>query len=1386
MAVVQHVAVLEQEHEFDHLIAKIDISKLVDINKTFTYDDVGIEIMNYALRLCVEELHTNKIKTSRINSGSLKNFISSGFENDAFTHMLAWNGKMSNIVSKPDAVFLLEWTDTEFSAQKAHIYYEADADGSKNKQEQQLKHSMKIYQSICGCRRINEEVPAVIVRSNLFRGPEMFAEHTDEYIQKIRNIVKSHLKGDTNDDDYEDKHGAKVKEQIEDNAVFEDKKGVVVTEEDDTEAAKLVTDKEQHAAIPGLLTHKEVRGVVSGTKIERAITFLHLLCVSHVWTCWSITQLVQKKGHLRDMAYVACIPRDLYFFVGAFTVPPASNLDSGKTRTTTTLRHFNVKRGMPVQVVTIQRYEGVDRLVQAILTKDELNPTLAPNGIVTIQDLWNIAARLKSTGKAWTDVIEATGKIEFPENDRWQDKTQMSQPTLGVGGSGVPLDVHDDLTTQTFSGTHVPKKYSGSDWSQSLLNKEFFAKLASPSAKKDSNKSKEYQVFLDLCYLYHQSFMGSILKFVQAIHWRLSTGNSRIYVNDMKYLKMKSREVSDSLMSRAGAAKLHTLGMHNELGYRQTSTCLGQLCMTSLCSTLPILDPGLKTYIATFNCANIELFLRIIRCSNTMAFEELAHSITRSSLQEQYKNILKILPLGSASEFEYIMRYTITNGVQIHTTNLKPLVIEPLQIEGGVDEHDTFLLALLDIDSWADEPLHYKVRMCRPLILKLFHSLVPDKNLPDDQKSKNVRFSLLRHAIKYMKQTNTVYYTEYPLKDAIINLVIGDNVSEPVCNCYETGDFASSSEPQQDTTQNLQNCSWIQLTWPTRDQNIVTSVHKMEKHVTDARTLLERQKQKDKRKEDDEDDKHEKQKDKRKEDDKHDQEDEEDYEKQKDKRKEDDEDSEHDESDSDNTEGTPSLTEPVQDTIEEDMPLKFRRWFFEDHLVRPHMSSSLENYMIQEQGVSTATTKEIVMPKLTLYFAQSFASVASAKKDIDNVDLEWTHIKSKLTNRNNQEIDLQFIRARELLDKITKAWEPYTPELEIFYDADDEIHESEDVYNLSWDHDNIKEIKLIVDRTKADTTDISEALSIIRAFCTKSCNIYYVPNTKMFPRHKTTTTKQEKNMFLWMLQDDIQKNRTSLTVMPPKMITCVNAIQKRRHAREQYFGSPPTADQKEIELSPDNCRRIWQWKRLLIKSIFASALNGIMHVITGKYNQKKLKMKTKNGDRIVKRDAHYNFVYAGARESLRTSGQPLLDFFGSHEATEPHKTIPYYLRSRNKYLKGETGTITMHTPQTSVNLSECYFGNNDRVKYLTEKVNRIEMWLKNETHKNPFYTHCPSTDKAQYYEKHIVIHILQTLDVSSDLLQILQEREYDNKSWFQTTNNIEYVETKYTDQNTKI
>ena len=173
-------------------------------------------------------------------------------------------------------------------------------------------------------------------------------------------------------------------------------------------------------------------------------------------------------------------------------------------------------------------------------------------------------------------------------------------------------------------------------------------------------------------------------------------------------------------------------------------------------------------------------------------------------------------------------------------------------------------------------------------------------------------------------------------------------------------------------------------------------------------------------------------------------------------------------------------------------------------------------------------------------------------------------------------------------------------------------------------------------------------------------------------------------------------------------------------------------------------------------------------------------------DDLVQKDAHYKFVYAGARESLRTTGQPLLDFFSSHEATEPQKNILYYLRSRNKYSKGETGTITIDTPITSVYLSECYFGNNDRVKYLTEKVNRIEMWLKNETHKNPFYTHCPSTDKAQYYEKHIVIHILQTLDVSSDLLQILQEREYDNKSWFQTTNNIEYVETKYTDQNTKI
>ena len=90
---VQHVAVLEEEHELDQLINDIDITKLVDINKIYTYDDVGIQIMEYALELCTQRLHRDQMKASRINASSMTHFISTGFENDPFTKMFDWNSK---------------------------------------------------------------------------------------------------------------------------------------------------------------------------------------------------------------------------------------------------------------------------------------------------------------------------------------------------------------------------------------------------------------------------------------------------------------------------------------------------------------------------------------------------------------------------------------------------------------------------------------------------------------------------------------------------------------------------------------------------------------------------------------------------------------------------------------------------------------------------------------------------------------------------------------------------------------------------------------------------------------------------------------------------------------------------------------------------------------------------------------------------------------------------------------------------------------------------------------------------------------------------------------------------------------------------------------------
>jgi len=97
------------------------------------------------------------------------NFISTLLDKTALNDQLDWNGK--GFVQKPDAVFELSYTSERGTKHKMLIYYESDA-GSKANVKDRKQAARKLYQSTCGCRQINAEVPAVSVRVNVFMGPK--------------------------------------------------------------------------------------------------------------------------------------------------------------------------------------------------------------------------------------------------------------------------------------------------------------------------------------------------------------------------------------------------------------------------------------------------------------------------------------------------------------------------------------------------------------------------------------------------------------------------------------------------------------------------------------------------------------------------------------------------------------------------------------------------------------------------------------------------------------------------------------------------------------------------------------------------------------------------------------------------------------------------------------------------------------------------------------------------------------------------------------------------------------------------------------------------------------------------------------------------------------
>ena len=224
---------------YEQLVGEISIEELLEINRIYTYDDVGIQLMHYCLRLCISKIseRDGKHTFEHVNTGSLRSFISSGLDKGSLVNKFHFNSKKAFMSQRPDAVFQLKWTDYSQSEQQAFVYYECDAHSKNVIDDQKRSIALKMLQDTTGCHEINPEVPAITVRSNLFTGPKELIARDSTFEADVRNASPSMR-------------------------------------------AKLI----------------------EGGEAENALAFLYSMCVAHMWTCWQIVRVIHNDGVLASLA----------------------------------------------------------------------------------------------------------------------------------------------------------------------------------------------------------------------------------------------------------------------------------------------------------------------------------------------------------------------------------------------------------------------------------------------------------------------------------------------------------------------------------------------------------------------------------------------------------------------------------------------------------------------------------------------------------------------------------------------------------------------------------------------------------------------------------------------------------------------------------------------------------------------------------------------------------------------------------------------------------------------------------------------------------------------------------------------------------------------------
>lgn len=723
----------------------IDVAHLIHLNATLMYDDVGIAMMEYAMTL----VQTASFAAVKVNESSLNNFIETLLKTTALRKMLNWNGSGQGTVQKPDAVFLITFTDDTGVRKEALLYYESDSN-AKTDPKYRKQIARKMYQSTCGSTQWNDRLPVVTVRANVFSGPP------------VELAVAA------------------------------------------SEAA--CTSRSQLEA-------------------QQAIDFLNQLCAAHVWVARQVALMVHEDGVLWDLATADGKRFDHHVLVGAMRVDAMNTVmtmfgDAAGTgqNTTVDLRHsvWSVPYTAPVQCISVQRFDDMIKFNAMIPYRLRAVNTFHFDGIVTLQQLWAMIRSIadKEPNQYWNNTI---GKA------------------LGIPTQGLKTALYTtpgNLTIDSFDMTD--------DFTTAGKYKDILTLIV----------TRYYDC---ICHAYYQHI-------VNLLEWKMPDGSDAVDMSPrLKRLKIESNKNINGLQARNQAQNLDELRMVDGLGITAKADCLNAVCLRSMLDTLPNIDRNLEQYIDSFKSPYVVLFLRMIRCTNLMAFEHLAKTFDSAHLTEAFARKVGMFPVGTIADIDYIMKYTTHNTHHIHSLYFK-VRNDASNVLPEVFEHSKEYLYMIAImndivlnqtevgDKYLkDSPLYFKFLLCAKPLYDLVHSLKFNINISNAprpiQKDINLHTSWLaetksdwrrKAAMTILRTFTSGRLTYYIYEDYIDDMrtIAGNYRSSSYKDLVALLQSEEDNDADSDCAQEVQG-SPILLSWPLRDINVFRgcSKRRRERHA---------------------------------------------------------------------------------------------------------------------------------------------------------------------------------------------------------------------------------------------------------------------------------------------------------------------------------------------------------------------------------------------------------------------------------------------------------------------------------------------------------------------------------------------------------------------------